>query len=209
MVSERFNTVVSVLHNDSLCLQIVSEFWLQDGDVFSGSVKNRISQMDWHIKTIARTSTVSGESFAPGDRVDCIIFKDEEAGELGRADLQPEELASFKLPGEVLGRWSRIVKDPDDEAASARETMASAEDFFFSLYENEKPEAKEESDMLKHLLALMLERKRVLRPTGPRQVEGVQTYVHVKAKREVIVPIAEISTELMLKIEDTIGDIIL
>ncbi len=165
--------------------------------------------MDWHIKTLARTSTLSGESFAPGDRVDCIIFKDEEAGELGRADLQPEELASFELPGEVLGRWSRVVKDPDDEAANARETMASAEDFFFSLYENQEPEAKEESDMLKHLLALMLERKRVLRAAGPRQVEGNQTYIHVKTKREVIVPIVEISTELMLKIEDTIGDIIL
>lgn len=165
--------------------------------------------MEWQIKTIARKSTLSGEAFVPGDRVICLIYKDDAAGELGRADLRPDEIDHFELPGEVLGRWSRVVKDPDDESVSAKETMASAEDFFFSLYENEQPDAQEESDMLKHLLSLMLERKRVLRPVGDRQTQGAQTYLHVKTKRELIVPIVDLSTELMLKIEDTIGDIIL
>ena len=63
--------------------------------------------------------------------------------------------------------------------------------------------------MLKHLLSLMLERKRVLRAVGERQNKGEQRYLHVKTKRELTVPIVDISTELMLKIEDTIGDIIL
>jgi hypothetical protein len=165
--------------------------------------------MEWHIKTIARKSTLSGEAFSPGDRIVCLIYKDDQAGELGRADLLPEEIEHFALPGEVLGRWSRVVKDPDDESAHARETMASAEDFFFSLYENEEPDAREESAMLKHLLSLMLERKRVLRPLGDRQTAGEQAYLHVKTKRILSVPIVDISTELMLKIEDTIGDIIL
>lgn len=165
--------------------------------------------MEWQIKTIARKSTLSGEAFNPGDRVLCFIYKDPEPGEIGRADLLPEEIETFEIPGEVLGRWSRVVKDPDDESVSARETMASAEDFFFSLYEHDRPDAREESDMLKHLLSLMLERKRVLRPVGERRTEGSQTYLHVKTKREINVPIVDISTELMLKIEDTIGDIIL
>ena len=165
--------------------------------------------MEWQIKTIARKSTLSDEAFNPGDRVVCLIYKDGGAGELGRADLCPEEIENFELPGEVLGRWSRVVKDPDDESQNARETMASAEDFFFSLYENDQPDAREESDMLKHLLSLMLERKRVLRAVGDRQTSGEQRYLHVKTKRELVVPIVEISTELMLRIQDTIGDIIL
>ena len=167
------------------------------------------ARMEWQIKTIARKSSLSGQALIPGDRVVCLIFKDEQAGELGRADLRPDEIESFELPGEVLGRWSRVVKDPDYEGAHARETMASAEDFFFSLYENEQPEAEEESDMLKHLLSLMLERKRVLRAVGERQNKDEQRYLHVKTKRDLTVPIVDISTELMLKIEDTIGDIIL
>ena len=165
--------------------------------------------MEWQIKTIARKSTLSGEVFNPGDRVVCLIFKGEEAGELGRADLQPDEVEAFELLGEVLGRWARVVKDPDDASASTSETMASAEDFFFSLFENESPVTKEESDMLKHLLSLMLERKRVLRAIGDRKSIGEQSYRHVKTKQMIQVPIVEISKELMLKIEDTIGDIIL
>ena len=78
-----------------------------------------------------------------------------------------------------------------------------------SLYENDKPAAQEESDALKHLLALMLERKRVLRALGKRQTGGLQLYRHVKTKQELEVPVVEISTNLMLKIQDTLGDIIL
>tara|TARA_X000000368_G_C22781968_1_gene601965 strand:+ start:154 stop:651 length:498 start_codon:yes stop_codon:yes gene_type:complete len=165
--------------------------------------------MEWQIKTIARKSTLSGEAFNPGDRVVCLIFKGEEAGELGRADLRPDEVEAFQLPGEVLGRWARVVKDPDDVSGSASETMASAEDLFFSLFENESPDTKEESDMLKHLLSLMLERKRVIRAIGDRKSIGEQSYRHVKNKQMIQVPIVDISTELMLRIEDTIGDIIL
>ena len=165
--------------------------------------------MEWQIKTIARKSTLSGEVFNPGDRVVCLIFKGEEAGELGRADLRPDEVEAFGLPDEVLGRWARVVKDPDDTSASMSETMASAEDFFFSLFDNELPDTKEESDMLKHILSLMLERKRLLRAIGDRKSIGEQSYRHVKTKQMIQVPIVDISMELMLKIEDTIGDIIL
>ena len=165
--------------------------------------------MEWQIKTIARNSTLSGEAVKPGDRVVCLVFKGKEAGELGRADLRPDEVEAFGPPDEVLGRWIRVVKDPNDEITAVKETMASAEDFFFSLFENESPDNKEESDMLKHLLSLMLERKRVLRSIGNRRSSGEQSYLHVKTKRLIQVPIVDISTELMLKIEDTIGDIIL
>ncbi|MGC6424834.1 MAG: hypothetical protein ACON4O_07605 [Lentimonas sp.] len=165
--------------------------------------------MDWQIKTIARKSSISETPFNPGERVVCLIYKGADEAELGRADLLETELEGFELPGEVLGRWTRVVKDPEGEAANAHETMASAEDFFFSLYEVEQRDAKEESDMLKHLLALMLERKRVLKAVGARETEGAQRYRHVKTKRELLVPVVDISTELMFKIQDTIGDIML
>lgn len=139
----------------------------------------------------------------------CLIFKDVEAGEMGRADVLPDEVDTYELPGETLGRWTRVVKDPGDESANVRETVASAEDFFLSLYDNDQAGAQAETDALKHLLALMLERKRVVRALGKRQVEGTQLYRHVKTKQELEVPVVEISTDLMLKIQDTLGDIIL
>ena len=164
--------------------------------------------MEWHFKSIAHKSSHSERTFEPGARVACLIFKDRQAGEIGRADVLPEEVDAFDLPGEMLGRWTRVVKGPDQAGAPARETLASAEDFFLSLYQNQQAEAQEESDVLKHLLGLMLERKRVLRALGPRQRAGAQRYLHVSTKQEVLVPIVEISPRLMFKIQDTLGEII-
>ena len=164
--------------------------------------------MEWHIKTIAQKSTLSGECFIPGDRVVCLIYKDKQEGELARVDLRAEEIEKFEIPGEVLGRWTRIIPNPEDEITNSHETITSVEEFFFSLFEEEKKEAREETDMLKHLLSLMLERKRVLRPIGGRKKSGQQRFRHIKTKNEISIPICNISTELMLKIEDTIGDII-
>jgi hypothetical protein len=165
--------------------------------------------MEWHFKSIARKSSHSDLPFEPGARVACLIFKDLQAGEMGRADVLPGEVDGFDLPGEILGRWTRVVKCLDQEGAHVRETLASAEDFFLSLYQNQQSEAQQESDALKHLLGLMLERKRVLRALGPRQRSGAQRYLHVKTKHEIVVPIVEISPRLMLKIQGTLGEILL
>lgn len=167
------------------------------------------SIMDWQIKTLSKKSTLSGERFNPGDRAVSLVYVDDAVGELGRADLHERELEVLELPGQVLGRWTWVMKAPEEGAPGAGETVASAEDFFFSLFENEAGAERDRSDALKHLLALMLERKRVLRALGPRQHAGTQTYLHVKTRQELNVPIAEISRELMFKIEDTLGDIIL
>jgi len=175
---------------------------------FGRLVKHALNHMDWQIKTIAKKSTLSERAFTPGDRVACLNLVDPETSELGRADLLETELAEFTPPAEVLGRWVRVVKEPGEESAQAKETVASAEDFFMSLYENEAPESRESSDALKHLLALMLERKRVLRAVPPRRTEGEQSYLHVKRKETFSVPIVDISPDLMLKIEDTLGELI-
>ena len=166
--------------------------------------------MDWQIKTIAQKSTLSGECFIPGDRIVSLIYKDEENGELARVDLRTEEIEKFNIPGLVLGRWASVVPNPEDDTVHEREAISSAEDLFFSLFEveGEIGEARKESDMLKHLLALMLERKRVLRAVGDRKKSGEQCYRRIKTNNEINVPICNISTDLMTKIEDTIGDII-
>lgn len=164
--------------------------------------------MEWHFNSIARKSSLSKTLFVSGDRVACLIFKDHEVGEIGRMDVLLNEVDTVELPGEILGRWMRVVKDPDDEGANIRETVASAEECFLSLYADVQAGAQQETAALKHLLALMLERKRVLRAVGKRQRAGAQPYIHVKTKQLMDVPILEISADLMCQIQDTLGDII-
>lgn len=158
---------------------------------------------------LSRKSSRSGEPFVPGDVVVSLIYLDAEEGGVARADLHESESEEFGLPGELLGRWRRVIKDLDDESLQTSDRLASAEDFFFSLYENESKDSAEERDILKHLLALMLERKRVLRAAGPRKGGSSQLYRHSKTKQELTVPICEMSRELMLRIEDTLSDIVL
>ncbi len=165
--------------------------------------------MDWQIKSIARKSALSERPFDPGDRVACLIYKDVEAGEIGRADVHIDEVDDYASPENILGRWTRVVKDPSEAGVSARETVASAEDFFFSLFEGDETVVNEETRTLKHLLGLMLERKRILKVVGARATSGEQAYVHAKTKREFTVPLLDMSPELMFKIQDTLGDIIL
>ncbi len=164
--------------------------------------------MEWQIKTISRKSSRTGVPFVPGDVAVSLIYLEPQEGGVARADLHESELDAAGLPGELLGRWRRVIKDPEDESAQASETLASAEDFFFSLFEHQAEAPAEEREMLQHLLALMLERKRVLRAVGPRKGGDSLTYLHVRSKTELQVPIREMSRELMLRIEDTLGDLI-
>lgn len=166
--------------------------------------------MSWHFKSIARTSTLSNRNFSEGDQVVCLVYKDAEKGEISRADIRLDEEAQFELAGELLGRWLRVIKGPEDKQAAARERVASAEDFFLSLYESPNDsDSSEETDALKSLLALVLERKRMVRAQGKRQSRGVQPYLHVKTKQVLDVPMVDISASLMTRIQETIGDILL
>ena len=166
--------------------------------------------MSWHFQSIANTSTLSKSAFLDGEQVVCLIYKDIEKGEIGRADIRSEEVDHFELPGELLGRWFQRVKKTENGQITVRQKVASAEDFFFSLYTEPSDKNNcEETDALKYLLALMLERKRVVRIQGKRNREGIQSYIHIKTKQIFAVPIIDISADLMVRIQETLGDILL
>ena len=143
--------------------------------------------MDWQIKTMGGKSSATSTEFKPGDVVLSLIYKDEDEGNLARLDLLEAELGSFKLSGTPLGRWKRIIKETGDAEMNPQEQILAAEDFFLSLFEEteagDSKGSEAELDVLKHLLALLLERKRVLRAVGSRAKEGAQLYRHVKLGR--------------------------
>ncbi len=166
--------------------------------------------MDWQIKPLAHTSALSGEPLAVGERVECFIFLTEENG-LTRADIRASETERFPRPESVLGRWQRVVKDRGEEEREAREqSLATAEDIFFSLFEQEDGDADtvSEREALKQVLALMLERKRILRSQG-RVEDGMQAYLHVRSKREVSVPMHELEPQQLLGLEEKLSAIVI
>lgn len=156
--------------------------------------------MDWQLKPLARHSTMSGHPFTPGDAVVCLIHKND-AGELQRSDLLESELDHFTTAALVLGRWTRIVKEPEDEAREAREQqLASSEDLFLSFYAEDAVADDPDRDVLKQLLALLLERRRVLKARG-RPVQGIQLYWHSRTQREYPVPVRDFDPDQLARIQ--------
>lgn len=157
--------------------------------------------MDWSINTLGRTCAVSGQSFAVGDRVTCFIYRDAE-GQVQRADVGQPAADGFAVPGALLGRWGRVVKARGEEEREAREqALASAEELFMSLFEQSADQAEAERDTFKLVLALYLERKRIVRREGRTDKEGLQSYLHVKTRQTFDVPMDDPHPALLLALQ--------
>lgn len=153
--------------------------------------------MDWAIKSLSRASFITGQAFTPGEKVACVIYRGPEG--LQRADLGEVEAREWQAPGEVLGRWHRKAED-ESEAAKRRSSLASAEEVFLALIQ-EPGGAGEEKDLLVQLLALLLERKRLLKPQG-KPAEGRLRYWHPRLQQEFSVPHQALTPERLASLRE-------
>lgn len=175
---------------------------------------------DWQVKPLSRKSSLSGESFTPGTNVVCYIYSDPNLpNEILRTDILAEESGNFELPKNLLARWTRIVRDrEDDEQKEAqKQTLTNAEEFFLSLYDelnentrslSEPSETTTTRNILKQLLGLMLERKRILRRLKNKD-KNLIYYLHVPTKKEYQVPQITLNLEEIAKIQAQLNVLII
>lgn len=164
---------------------------------------------DWQIKPMSKKSAVSGADIKPGDNVVCAVFIDE-LGNLDRMDFLKGEFEPSAIKGTVVGKWERVVSQnpEEDEREARRIALAGSEDFFISLFDEASNVVADELDAVKQILALLLERKRILKPLG-RPIGGVQRYVHIASKREFRVPQRELEAEVVVKVQNQIGSLLI
>lgn len=122
--------------------------------------------LDWQIKPLSKKSAISGRDISAGDSVVCAVFVDG-LGNLDRLDCHADEFDPSKIEGKIIGDGSApSAKIPKRTRGAARRmALSSSEDFFVSLFDGSGVRA-DESDVIKQMLALLLERKRILRPVG-------------------------------------------
>ncbi len=157
--------------------------------------------MDWNTKSLARVCALTGNPFQEGDRVISFILRGE--GEtLERLDYLEAGLTEQNAPvGEVLGRWTRVVAAQAESRKQAREQeLAGAEEMFTALYAALDDTADEDRLALVQMLALTLERRRVLRAVGAAK-KGIQPYLHTATKAEYSVKVAALTPEILLRIQ--------
>lgn len=149
--------------------------------------------MEWQVRPIARQCAASGKELRPGDIVTCVVHKPV-GGAIERADVLKEHVAEYVPPGLLLGRWTREVKERgEEEQAQRAQLLASREELFLSLFEQEEDPSGERA-VLKHILAMLLERRRVLKQAGPPE-KGTTPYLHVATKQVYAVPAIDLQPD--------------
>lgn len=146
----------------------------------------------------------SGAPFSDGDTVVCFVFKNKE-GILERFDVLDENTKDFHYEGTLVGFWKRIFTSNADAVLETKQKLASQEDFFVSLFDSPMTD---DGEILKQLLALFFERKRILKPVGSLN-KGFQRFSHVKTKREFLVKIQEFEPETLSRLGSLIDAFIM
>lgn len=161
---------------------------------------------EWSLQTGSRKSTNSQENFLDGQMVRSVLCVAEKEGLL-RLDFHPEE--EFDLDGaRPVAQWIRTFRSNDSEKELAREAVESADELFDQLMSDSDPAEEEGGQngeirgILRYLLALHLERKRILRPKGRIQPDGIQIYRHPKRDRDYRVESVELRMDLIREIEE-------
>lgn len=167
---------------------------------------------EWNLQGGLRRSSSSETPFSDGQSVRSVLCLSDESG-LERLDFSLEE--EIDLGGRrPVAQWVRVFRSNEAEQAVEREAVETVEELFVQLIEGEDPPAADGDDpadeseaeavrsALKFLLALHLERKRILRPLGRLSPDGSQLYRHARRDREYRIFPAEVGVGLVRKIEE-------
>lgn len=155
--------------------------------------------MEMHLQPLATTCFISGQPFAEGDRVASFLVRGATL-EIARYDVLEANLAQFAPEGFVACRWVHQFK-PRTQENSDRALKLSAENLFITLADPTN-ELNVESTRLVQFLALMLERKKLLRPKG-RSADGAKNvYEHAKTKQLFEVPVGELTPEFFVAVQE-------
>lgn len=151
--------------------------------------------MELHIAPISRKSNVTENAFEKNDRVVSLLLRTEE--EVVRSDILESEEEGYELPGELICRWTQVFKPRSRDDKEAQEALKlTADNLFISLFEGEDGPSQENAKF-KHLLGLMLERRRLLRVK--ERDAAFTIYIHRPTKNEYAVPNVELDPQFFIE----------
>lgn len=163
--------------------------------------------MELNLQPLATICCVSGESFNDGDRVASLLVRPVNSSEIVRFDMAEARQADFQTPGPAICRWVHVFKTRKGAENPERELKLTAESLFLTLAAPDA-EVSEENGRLLQVLALMLERKRVLRPKGLSADGRRMAYEHAKTKDIYEVSAVELSPDFFLSIQDQLAALV-
>lgn len=160
--------------------------------------------MELTLHPIATKCFVSSRDFAENDRVVSYLVR-ETTGEVARRDLLESEDGRFMPPAFVYCRWVVAFKHrkaTDDD--SARMLKLTAENLFLTLAAPEADKSETNTPLLQ-FLALMLERKKLIKRVGLTEDGERDIYEHRATHQLYEVPVGNLDVAFFQKIQEHLG----
>lgn len=155
--------------------------------------------MDLNLQPLATTCFVSGDPFQEGDRVVSRLLRGATM-EILRYDVLEAHIPALAAEGTVICSWVQNYKPRQREENADRALKLTVENLFITLADpTNEPDA--ETVRLIQFLALMLERKRILRPKGQTADRERSVYEHAKTKQLFEVPAGEFDPAFFVAVQ--------
>jgi hypothetical protein len=159
--------------------------------------------MDMHLQPLAAACFVSGEPFVEGARVASFLVRGPTL-EIVRYDLLEMQVANFTPEGFIACRWVHHFKPRRADENPDRTLKLTAENLFIALADP-ATEPTPENTRLVQFLALMLERKKILKPRGRSDDGGKNRLEHVKTKQMFEVPVGDLTPEFFVAVQQQLS----
>ena len=160
--------------------------------------------MDLHLQSLASSCFVSGEPFVEGARVVSHLVRSGSGLEVLRYDVLEANVPRFAAEGFVACKWVQVYKPRRAGENPDRALKLTAENLFVTLADP-STEPTPENTRLVQFLALMLERKKILRPRG-RSADGQRLrYEHARSKAFFEVPAGDLTPEFFVAVQEQLS----
>ena len=161
--------------------------------------------MELNLQPLSTTCFVSGQPFTEGARVASFLVRDPQSPVILRYDVLESSMVEFQPGnGTVVCRWVHPYKPRRAGENPDRALKLTTENLFLTLADP-AAEATPETTRLVLVLALMLERKRILRPRG-RTADGLKNrYEHARTKQVYELPADELSPEFFVQVQEQLS----
>ena len=161
-------------------------------------------RMELHLQPLAGTCFVSGEPFGEGARVASFLVRSGTTMEIVRYDVLEAHATGFAPEGFVACRWVHAFKPRRTDENPDRTLKLTAENLFVALADP-STEPTPENARLVQFLALMLERKKILRPKGKTAGGERNVFEHAKTKQIFEVPAGELTPEFFVAVQEQLS----
>lgn len=160
--------------------------------------------MELNLQPHATTCYVTGKSFDEGERIVSFLVRNSTSEEVMRYDVLESSREGFAPSGEIACNWAHPYKPRKAGENPERELKLTAENLFVTLADPAN-ELAPENERLVQFLAMMLERKKLLRPKG-RAADGKRNlFEHAKTKLIYAVPAGELNPEFFISIQEQLS----